>query len=142
MREVEVTAVLDAPRAEVEERLSPASIVEYAGTYTVRSSERRSDDRVVLTATGENIETVLEFTEREDGYVYAQRGDDGPFDEMVTRITLRGDGETRVTVRSEFTFGGAFSFVKDRLGASIRRDELERMLIELASDLEREDADG
>lgn len=139
MREVEVSAVLDAPRAEVEGRLSPASIVEYAGTYTVRSVEEGRDDREVLTAAGENIETTLEFTELEDGYVYTQTGDDGPFEEMRTRITVDGDGETRVSVRSEFTFGGPFSFVTDRLGTSIRRDELERLLVSLASDLERED---
>jgi hypothetical protein len=142
MREVEVAAVLDASRAEVEERLSPESIVEYAGTYAVRATEEGPDGRTVLTAEGENIEAVLEFTRLENGYAYTQRGEDGPFEEMRTRITVDGDGETRVSVRSEFTFGGPFAFVTDWLGRSIRRDELERLLVNLASDLEPDGADG
>jgi hypothetical protein len=141
MKEVEVTAVLDVPRVEVERKLSPESIVEYAGTYTVESVEE-SDDVTVLTAVGEEIETVLEFRELDDGYVYSQRGDDGPFEEMHTRITVsenvngNDDGKTRVTVTSEFTFGGALSFLTDWLGTSIRRDEVERLLTALALDLE------
>ncbi len=141
MKEVEVTAVLDVPRVEVERKLSPESIVEYAGTYTVESVEE-SDDVTVLTAVGEEIETVLEFRELDDGYVYSQRGDDGPFEEMHTRITVsenvngNDDGKTRVTVTSEFTFGGALSFLTDWLGTSIRRDEVERLLAALALDLE------
>lgn len=142
MREVEVTADLDVPRAEVVERLSPESIVGYARTYTVRSVEERSDGRTVLTAAGEDIETTLEFTRLEDGYVYVQRGEDGPFEEMTTKITVRGDVETRVSARSEFTFGGPLSFVTDWLGTSIRRDELRRLLTNLASDLERERDEG
>lgn len=143
MKEVEVTAVLDAPRGEVERKLSPESIVEYAGTYTVESSEK-SDDGTILTVAGEDIEMVLEFTGLEDGYVYSQRGDEGPFEEMHTRIVVRengNDGETRVTVTSEFTFGGTLSFLTDWLGTSIRRDELERLLTGLAFDLE-EDGSG
>lgn len=139
MKEVEVTAVLDVPRVEVERRLSPESIVEYAGTYTVESVEE-SDDVTVLTAVGEEIDSVLEFRELDDGYVYSQRGDDGPFEEMHTRITIRetgnDDGKTRVTVTSEFTFGGTLSFLTDWLGTSIRRDEVERLLTALALDLE------
>lgn len=142
MREVEVTADLEAPRAEVEERLSPKSIVEHAGTYAVRSVERRSDGRTVLAVEGEKIEAVLEFEETEDGYVYSQRGNEGPFEEMTTWVTVSEDGETRVTVRSAFTFGGTFSFLTDRLGTRIRRDELERMLVGLASEFERERDEG
>lgn len=134
MREVEVTATLDAPRAEVERALTPESIVEYAGTYEIESVEKRAG-KTVMEATGEDIGITLEFTEREDGYGYVQLGDEGPFEEMRTRITVEGSEEARVTVRSEFTFGGWTAFLTDWLGADIRRDELQRLVANLARDL-------
>ncbi|MEM4782316.1 MAG: SRPBCC family protein [Halalkalicoccus sp.] len=138
MREVEVTVTLDAPPEAVERALTPASIVGYAGTYTVESVEREADRTVVSASAGE-IETVLEFGPREDGYVYSQRGTEGPFEEMHSRIVVEGTEEgTRVIARSAFTFGGWSAFVTDWLGADVRRDELQRLLYELAADL----ADG
>jgi hypothetical protein len=134
MREVEVTATFDVPRVEVERKLSPESVIEYAGTYEVESVEY-GGEQPVLTATGNDIGTVVEFTEREDGYVYTQVGDHGPFEEMRTQILIDGSHETRVSVRSEFTFGGWFSFLTDWLGTDIRRDELERLLVNLGDDL-------
>jgi hypothetical protein len=134
MREIEVTATFDVPRVEVERRLSPESIIEYAGTYEVESIEH-SGERTVLTATGNDIGTIIEFTEREDGYRYTQVGDDGPFEEMRTQIRINGNDETRVSVRSAFTFGGWLSVLTDWLGTDIRRDELERLLVNLADDL-------
>lgn len=138
MKEIEVTGVLDAPRAAVERKLSPRSIVEYAGTYTVQSVERSADETVVV-ATGDDLEITLAFTERADGYVYTQRGSEGPFEEMRTRLTVTEDEETRVSLRSEFTFGGWTAFLTDWLGADIRRDELERLIVNLAEDLEDEE---
>lgn len=138
MKEIEVSTVVDAPREEVERRLSPSAIVDYVDTYTVRSTEEL-EGGAVLTLSGENIEMVAEFTELEDGYAYRQRGDEGPFDEMATRITVSGGDETEVSVRSEFTFGG---FVKDWFGTSIRRDEMERLLANLERDLEEGAADA
>lgn len=134
MREVEVTATLDVPRADVERALTPESIVEYAGTYEIESIEERAGTTVVE-ATGEEIGITLEFTEHEDGYGYVQRGDEGPFEEMRTRIVVEGDDEARVTVRSEFTFGGWTAFLTDWLGADVRRDELRRLMENLARDL-------
>lgn len=135
MKEIEVSAVLDAPRAEVERKLSPRSIVDYAGTYTVQSAEE-SDGTTILNVAGENVEAVLEFTEFDAGYVYSQRRENGPFEEMHTSITVDENGGTRVTVHSEFTFGGLFSVLTDWLGTRIRRDEMERLLANLAQDLE------
>lgn len=137
MKEVEVTGVIDAPCAAVKRTLSPQAIVEYAGTYTVQSVEE-SEGKTVVTMRGKEIEAVFEFTEHEDGYVYTQRGDEGPFEEMRTRLTVTGNGETRVSVRSEFTFGGWTAFLTDWLGADIRRDELERLLVTLTESVENE----
>lgn len=134
MREVEVTATLDAPRADVERALTPESIVEYAGTYGVESVEERAG-KTVVEARGKDIEITLEFTERKDGYSYVQRGEEGPFEEMRTRITVGGDEEARVTLRSEFTFGGWTAFLTDWLGTDVRRDELRRLVENLARDL-------
>lgn len=134
MREVEVTATFDIPPAEIERKLSPEAIIEYAGTYEIESAEH-SGDRTVLTATGNDIGIVVEFTEREDGYIYTQVGNDGPFEEMRTQIAIAGGNETRVSVRSEFTFGGWLSVLTDWLGTDIRRDELERLLVNLGHDL-------
>lgn len=140
MREIEVSGVLDVPRAEVERKLSPESILEYVGTYTVESVDD-SGEKTVVRGIGDEIELVAEFTEHEDGYAYVQRGDDGPFEEMRTRITVEGNGETRVSIRSEFTFGGWFSFLTDWLGTDVRREELERLLVNLAREVGPEDTD-
>lgn len=134
MREVEVTATLDVPRANVERALTPESIVEYAGTYEIESVEER-EGTTIVEATGEEIGITLEFTEHEDGYGYVQMGEEGPFDEMRTRIVVEGGDETRVSVRSEFTFGGWTAFLTDWLGSDIRRDELQRLVASLARDL-------
>lgn len=140
MKEIEVTAVLDAPFAEVERRLSPETIVEYAETYTVESVTG-SGEKTVVTAVGEEIEIVLEFAERDAGYIYSQRDQEGPFEEMRTRITLEEiDEGTRVRVRSLFTFGGWAAFLTDWLGADVRRDELKRLLVNLARDFDAEES--
>jgi len=134
MRTVEATVLLEVPRTEVERALSPASIVEYAGTYDV-TDVTESDGTTVVTATGENVATTLEFRELKNGYSYTQVAGEGPFEEMHTRITVRENENTRVSVRSEFTFGGAFSFLKDWLGKDLRKTELQRLLTNLALDL-------
>lgn len=139
MREIEVTATFDALRADIERKLSPTAIVEYAGTYTVESVDD-SGEKTVVSGTGEEMETVLAFTKQEDGYVYSQRGTEGPFEEMRTRITVEDiEAGTQVRVRSTFTFGGWSAFLTDWLGTDIRRDELQRLLYGLASDLETND---
>ena len=135
MRTVEATVLLEIPRAEVERALSPASIVEYAGTYEV-TEVTDSGETTVVTATGENVATTLEFRKQKNGYSYTQIDGEGPFEEMHTRITVRENGDTRVSVRSEFTFGGRFSFLKDWFGKDLRKTELQRLLTNLALDLD------
>jgi hypothetical protein len=135
MRTVEATVLLEVPRAEVERALSPPSIVEYTGTYDV-TEVMGSGETTVVTATGENVGTTLEFRELKNGYSYSQVDGEGPFEEMHTRITVRENGNTRVSVRSEFTFGGRFSFLKDWFGKDLRKTELQRLLTNLALDLD------
>ena len=156
MREVDVTATLDAPRRELEKRLSPRSIVEYAGTFEVESVEER-DDVTVVTAGADQLGIVLEFTEIENGYEYSQQGASGPFEEMHTWVTLEDatdsvdpdeafpipgledDERTLIRVRSVFTFGGRFARLKDWFASSDRRTELERLIGSLVDDLAEAD---
>ena len=156
MREVVVTAALDAPRRELEERLSPRSIVEYAGTFEVESVEER-DDVTVVTAGVDQLGIVLEFTRIENGYEYSQQDTSGPFEEMHTWVTLEDvtdsvdpdeafpipgledDERTLIRVRSVFTFGGRFARLKDWFASSDRRTELERLIGSLVDDLAEAD---
>ncbi|WP_255169409.1 SRPBCC family protein [Natrononativus amylolyticus] len=136
MQLVDLEVTLDIPPSAVREALTPASIVEYAGTYEVVSVDR-TDDATVVTAAADDLEVVFEFVETDTGYRYEQHGAHGPFERMTTWISVtREAGETRVSAASEFTFGGLFSFLTDRLGATMRRRELERLLTALALDLE------
>ena len=139
MKLVDLEFVLDAPRADVEEKLSPTSIVEYAGTYDVVSTADAGDDVILTVVAPNELELQLAFTPLENGYTYEQRGV-GPFESMSTWITLEelddGTDRTRVSVASEFTFGGTFAFIQDRLAASTRQKELERLVYALAADLE------
>lgn len=138
MQLVDVETTLDAPPTAVREALTPARIIEYAGTYEIASTNR-SGDATVVTAAAENLEAIFEFTETDVGYRYEQRGSHGPFDRMTTWISVTGEGgRARVSATSEFTFGGTLSFLTDRLGAGMRRGELERLLAALAAEFETE----
>ena len=155
MREVVVTAVLNAPRAVIEEYLSPRSIVEYAGTYEVESVEEREGKTLVRAGT-DQFGIALEFTKLSDGYQYTQREDVGPFEEMHTWVTLedgaetsgpeeavsipglKSDERTVIRVRSVYTFGGRLSRFKDWVAAGDRRAELERLVGFLVDDLTEE----
>lgn len=124
MQEVEVSRQIDAPTAAVEAVLSPAAIVEFAGTYEVVEVVEH-DDAVVVTATADSLETVLAFTGSPPPYIYTQR--DGPFAEMYTSLSVTG-APAVVTVRSCFTFGPPLARVTDWLAIRDRRTELERLL--------------
>ncbi|WP_255191201.1 hypothetical protein [Natronobeatus ordinarius] len=144
MKLVELEFVLDAPREEVEEKLTPTAIVEYVGTYDVVSVEESGPVDVLTVAAPNDLEGELAFTELEGGYAYEQ-GAVGPFESMTTWVTLEnvadGTDRTRISVRSEYTFGGPLAFIKDRLASSTRRQELERLVYALAHDLDASDAD-
>lgn len=137
MKEIQKVATVPATPDEVKKELSPASIIEYTGTYTIEYWEKR-DERLLLGVTTENIEMVLEFTELENGYRYRQNGEKGPFEKMSTSITVDGDEIARVTIESKYTFGGVFSPVKDWLVAGLQSDELERILINISTNVEDE----
>jgi hypothetical protein len=133
------------------DELSPRELIEYEQTYDV-SDVREDDDGRILTAISveSDIEMELRFAERPDGLDYELvRG--GPFEELSASLTVHGDdaaesgdadlvlavapdeSETvRVTMTSEFTFGGRFARVVDWLASGDRRQELERALIALA----------
>lgn len=142
MREIEVTSTADAPGETVRAVLDPASIIEYADTYDVVRVDTDDAGRAALELRTETdssgpIEATFEFAELENGYTYAQRDGVGPFDEMRTWIEVEdGDHETRITARSEFTFGGPVWFVLDRLAVKYRRRELERLIGNLVADVE------
>lgn len=127
VQEVVVSRSVDASREAVEAVLTPRRIVEFAGTYTIRAVEE-TDDAVVVTARTDDLEIVLEFTRTEHAYVYRQRGDRGPFDEMYASVSLVGDGPVEVTARSCFTFGLPLARLTDWFAASERRTELRRFL--------------
>lgn len=137
MKEVEVSGTFESEPHRIRERLSPESIVEYEGTFRVESSEETVDG-LLLTVVNDQIERnpkmTLEFSETQSGYKYRQI-DKGLFDTMYTEISITEDPQTRVTVRSHFTFGGIFAFIKDWFAVAPRRQELELLLLNLANDL-------
>jgi hypothetical protein len=127
VKEVVVSRSIDAPRADVEAVLSPTRIVEYAGTYEVRAVEE-TGDAVVVTAGTDELAIDLEFTQTESAYVYRQIGDQGPFAEMYTSVSLAGDEPIEVTARTCFTFGLPLPRLTDWFAASERRVELRRLV--------------
>lgn len=141
MQKIIVTGATDAPPSEVEARLNPESIIEYAGIYDINDSETIGDKRVIDVwlerRNGKQLEVTYEFTELEDGYVYTQRGGAGPFEEMWTTITVEGDSSgTKIEAHGEFTFGGLASFIIDRLAAGYRQRELEQIVSNLVVEAE------
>jgi hypothetical protein len=137
MRTVEVSRFVGATRPELERLLTPETIIDYEGTFVVRDVVERDDGWVVTAqAAGRLIEVRFVFEEREDGYVYRQESDDGPFTQMETRLTLsREDEGTDVTVRSSVGLRLPLPFA-DRVAAWKRRGELRRALDRLAADVE------
>lgn len=137
MRSVEVSRFVRATLPRVERQLSPAAIVEYEGTFTVVDVEETDDEWVVTgEAGGRMLEARFAFEAREDGYVYRQVEDAGPFEEMESRIRLeRRDEGVDVTMRSSVSLGLRLPLA-DRLAAWKRRGELKRALSRLAADVE------
>ncbi|MFC7216061.1 hypothetical protein ACFQO4_18495 [Saliphagus sp. GCM10025334] len=130
MKEVTARANVVSSPAAVCDRLTPEAIIDYMDSYSVGSFDKTDQ---VFTVANEKIEMVLEFERIEDGYRYEQRKGQGPFEEMLTEITVDTDEEMIVT-RSRFTFGGIFSFIIDWLAMGQRQHELEKMLINLVTD--------
>ena len=138
MKEIETTLELDAPRDLTEELLGPEEIIEYEGTYEVDGVGETEDGRVEVYASTDDIETAFAFEKLPNGYAFEQTGE-APFDEQYTTITVYGeDGEVEVVARSEFTFGGLFSVVLDWFAAGTRQTELQRTLLRLAHEIDKE----
>jgi hypothetical protein len=135
MKEVEVTATIEVARSRIAERLSPETIVEYNDPWTIKSTRETAEGKI-LTVTTEQFEDVeLQFTEQPNGYKYIQVSSNGPFEYMETDIELSGDRPTEIFIRSKFTFGGRFVLLKNWLGTTLRKEELEGMVMNMSSDV-------
>lgn len=136
MVEIEESETFFVSPEEVEQVLSPRTIVESAGTYDIAEKER-TGDRWHIVGSSEDIDIKLEFARLENGYAYEQVDDVGPFEEMRTSITYEEteQGHTDVTITSRFTFGLPLATVTDRLAGWSRQVELRRILRGLAKEL-------
>ena len=132
MREVEVSRFVRAPPRAVERVLTPATVVESEGSFTVRDVTD-SEDGTLVTAGARGLELTLRFEERPDGLHYTQAGSAGPFDAMTTDLTVAAEDEgSRVTARSAVSLGLPVPALTDRIATWKRRGELERLLDALA----------
>lgn len=137
MRTVETSRFVLATLPEVERHLEPGTIIEYEGTFSVVDvAETDAGWEVTARGGGRLMEVRFEFEPLEDGYVYRQAGDAGPFDEMETRLeTARKDEGVTVTMRSDVSLGLPLPLA-DRVAAWKRGGELNRALARLAADVE------
>ncbi len=136
MREVEASRFVTATLPELERALSPSDVIEHEGTFTV-AEVTETDDAQRVTARAGGMEVTFVVEERDDGYYYAQLGDQGPFESMATTVTFarRNEG-TDVTMRSTVSLGLPLSALTDRIAAWKRRGELERALDNVAAAVE------
>lgn len=135
MHTVEVSRDVPATVVAVDRVLSPASIIEAEGTFTVVDVDERADGPVMVTAQASGIQATFAFEELENGYRYRQEGDAGPFEAMETTLTReRADGGARLTARSSVSLGLPLEPVTDRIAGWKRRGELDRLLVNLAEE--------
>jgi len=133
MREGERTRFVDVTPAELERTLSPSTVLEAEGTFTVVDTAD-TDGETHVTARGGGMEVTFVFETREDGVHYRQVGDSGPFEAMETTLTYAArDHGSEVTVHSTVSLGLPLAPVTDRIAAWKRRGELERLLDGLAT---------
>jgi len=128
MREVEVSRFVQAGPAIVEGVLTPTTLLEAEGSFTIREV---SEDGRRVTVGGYGLELVFAFGEREDGIEYEQI--EGPLEVLRTTATYEPENEgTRLTARSEVAVGGPG--LVDRVAAWKRRGELGRALEGIAEE--------
>ena len=133
MREVEVSRFVRATPTAVERVLTPATVVESEGSFTVRDVTD-GEDGTLVTAGARGLELTLRFEDRSDGLHYTQAGSAGPFDAMTTDLTVAAENEgARVTARSAVSLGLPAPALTDRIATWKRRGELERLLDALAA---------
>lgn len=136
MRTVEVTREVPATVVAVDRGLSPGTIIEAEGTFTVVDVEERAGGPTTVTGRAGGIQASFTFEPLEDGYRYRQEGDAGPFETMDTTLTRqRADAGSRLTARSSVSLGLPLSSVTDRLAGWKRRGELRRLLDSLGREL-------
>jgi len=136
MRTVEASRFVQATRPVIERHLDPATILEYEGTFSVLDVEETENGWLVTGSGGGVLGADFEFVATEDGYVYRQAGEAGPFDEMETELSIAARDEgVEVTLRSSVSLGVPLPLV-DRIAAWKRRGELDRALKRLATDFE------
>jgi len=132
MREVEVSRFVRATPTAVERVLTPATVVESEGSFTVRDVTD-GEDGTLVTAGARGLELTLRFEDRSDGLHYTQAGSAGPFDAMTTDLTVVAEDEgARITARSAVSLGLPAPALTDRIATWKRRGELERLLDALA----------
>lgn len=135
MREVEVSAFVQASPSELERVLTPARLIEYEGSFSVIDIEEDGAETVV-TAGARGLQLSLRFEPRTDGLYYEQEDDNGPFEAMETWVDVRAENEgSRVTMRSAVDLSLPLPF-SDRIAAWKRKGELERALDALKADVE------
>ncbi|WP_122091078.1 SRPBCC family protein [Halalkalicoccus subterraneus] len=128
MREASVSRFVQATTRQVDRLLSPASIVEYEGSFEPRETiELEEGTRVIAGASG--LEMGLFFEERENGYRYEQEGEAGPFEQMETTLTYGAENEgTRIEMVSTVSLDLFPRRLTDRVAVWKREAELERAL--------------
>ena len=135
MREVSASRFVRATPATVERALTPRSLVEYEGSFTVYEVEDTDEGWLVI-AGSRGVELALAFELDDEGLTYEQRGD-GPLETLETTITYEPkDQGTSVRMRSRVSAGLPFASLTDRVAAWKRRSELRRALSRLAADVE------
>lgn len=137
MREVEAKRFVAASPPTVERALTPAALVGYEGTFDVRDvREAEEGDVTLVDAAGGGLGLTFRFERRDDGLVYSQASEAGPFDAMETEVRVEpADGGSRVRMRSAVSLNVPVPLI-DRVAGWKRRRELERALDALAADCE------
>lgn len=137
MREVEAERFVRETPAALRRLLSPATLVEYEGSFTARATRDASDDsdaETVVTVAGGGLEFDLRFTETADGWRYEQADERGPFESMETTVTVEQvDDGSRVRAVSRVSLGLPVPFA-DRVAGWKRRGELRRLLDTIAEE--------
>lgn len=134
MEEVTATRFVSASPREVERALSPATIVEYEGSFRVADISETTDGTVV-TVQASGLEFRLRFERTDDGYRYEQDAG-GPLGAMETELTWAPeDHGTEVRLRSRVSAGLPVAALTDRLAGWKRRGELKRALRNLERDI-------
>lgn len=104
MREVSASRFVRATPATVERALTPRSLVEYEGSFTVYEVEDTDEGWLVI-AGSRGVELALVFELDGEGLTYEQRGD-GPLETLETTITYEPkDQGTSVRMRSRVSSG-------------------------------------